>query len=81
MRPAEPTSTACSGKPCGRSGDSTYSLTTPAMYEFSPLQMEAQTPLGRIGQPHDIAPAVVFLASADASWITGETLLIAGGLR
>lgn len=44
-------------------------------------QMEQQTPLGRIGQPQDIAPAVVFLASDDASWITGETLLISGGLR
>lgn len=38
-------------------------------------------PLGRIGQPHDIAPAVAFLASDDASWITGETMLISGGLR
>jgi 3-oxoacyl-[acyl-carrier protein] reductase len=37
--------------------------------------------LGRIGQPQDIAPAVVFLASSDSSWITGETLFIAGGLR
>ena len=44
-------------------------------------QVEAQTPLGRIGQPRDIAPAVVFLASEDASWITGETLYITGGLR
>jgi 3-oxoacyl-[acyl-carrier protein] reductase len=44
-------------------------------------QLEAQTPLGRIGQPHDIAPTAVFLASADAAWITGETLVIAGGLR
>lgn len=44
-------------------------------------QIESQTPLGRIGQPGDIAPAVVFLASADASWITGETLYISGGLR
>ena len=44
-------------------------------------QIEAQTPLGRIGQPQDIAPAAVFLASADAAWITGETLHIAGGLR
>jgi NAD(P)-dependent dehydrogenase (short-subunit alcohol dehydrogenase family) len=32
-------------------------------------------------QPQDIAPAVVFLASADSSWITGETLFITGGLR
>jgi len=44
-------------------------------------QLEAQTPLGRTGQPGDIAPAAVFLASSDAAWITGETLLVAGGLR
>jgi 3-oxoacyl-[acyl-carrier protein] reductase len=44
-------------------------------------QVEAQTPLGRIGQPEDIAPAAVFLASDDSGWITGETLYIAGGLR
>jgi 3-oxoacyl-[acyl-carrier protein] reductase len=44
-------------------------------------QIEAMTPLGRIGQPRDIAPAVVFLASDDASWITGETLYISGGFR
>lgn len=39
----------------------------------------SQTPLGRIGQPSDVAPAVVFLASDDSSWITGETLVISGG--
>jgi 3-oxoacyl-[acyl-carrier protein] reductase len=44
-------------------------------------QIEAQTPLGRIGQSQDIAPAAVFLASDDARWITGETLHIAGGYR
>jgi 3-oxoacyl-[acyl-carrier protein] reductase len=44
-------------------------------------QTEAQTPLGRIGQPQDIAPAAVFLASSDSAWITGETLYISGGLR
>jgi 3-oxoacyl-[acyl-carrier protein] reductase len=44
-------------------------------------QLEAQTPLGRIGQTEDIAPAAVFLACGDSAWITGETLLIAGGLR
>ncbi|MGP8198062.1 MAG: SDR family NAD(P)-dependent oxidoreductase [Limisphaerales bacterium] len=38
-------------------------------------------PLGRYGQPEDIAPAVVFLASPDSGWITGETLCVAGGLR
>jgi 3-oxoacyl-[acyl-carrier protein] reductase len=40
---------------------------------------ESQSPLGRIGQPDDIAPAVVFLASSDARWITGETLVVSGG--
>lgn len=44
-------------------------------------QVELQTPLGRIGQPQDIGPAAVFLASAGASWITGETLYISGGHR
>jgi 3-oxoacyl-[acyl-carrier protein] reductase len=44
-------------------------------------EAEAKTPLGRIGQPDDIAPAAVFLASSDSRWITGETLLVAGGLR
>jgi len=44
-------------------------------------QIEATTPLGRIGQPQDIAPAAVFLASPDSAWITGETLFISGGLR
>ena len=44
-------------------------------------QMEARTPLGRIGQVEDVAPAAVFFASSDAAWITGETLVIAGGLR
>jgi NAD(P)-dependent dehydrogenase (short-subunit alcohol dehydrogenase family) len=42
--------------------------------------MVAQTPLGRIGQPEDIAKAVVFLASDDASWITGQVLQSSGGL-
>ena len=42
---------------------------------------ESLTPLGRIGQTEDIAPAAVFFASPDSGWITGETLLIAGGLR
>jgi len=42
---------------------------------------ESSSPLGRIGQPQDIAPAVAFLASDDAAWITGETLYISGGLR
>lgn len=44
-------------------------------------QVEATTPLGRIGKPRDIAPAVVFLASDEASWLTGELLYISGGNR
>jgi 3-oxoacyl-[acyl-carrier protein] reductase len=43
--------------------------------------IESKTPLGRIGQVEDIAPAAAFFASNDAQWITGETLVIAGGLR
>ena len=41
----------------------------------------AQTPLGRIGQPDDIADIAVFLASDDARWLTGEKLVASGGLR
>jgi 3-oxoacyl-[acyl-carrier protein] reductase len=44
-------------------------------------QMVAQTPLGRLGQPGDIATIAVFLASTDAGWLTGETLLASGGMR
>ena len=43
--------------------------------------MIAQTPLGRIGEVDDIAPAVAFFAPDDSKWITGETLYIAGGYR
>jgi len=42
---------------------------------------ESQTQLGRFGETEDIAPAAIFFASDDSKWITGETLLIAGGLR
>jgi 3-oxoacyl-[acyl-carrier protein] reductase len=41
----------------------------------------AMTPLRRIGRPDDIAPAAVYLASADAAWVTGESHFISGGLR
>ena len=43
--------------------------------------VEEKTPLGRIGQVDDIAPAVVYFASDDSKWVTGETLYIAGGFR
>lgn len=40
----------------------------------------AKTPLGRIGTPEDIAKVVVFLASDDSGWLTGELLFATGGL-
>ena len=59
-------------------------LTKTSMSDGVPPEMTgnmvAQTPLGRIGQPEDIAKAVVFLASDDASWITGQVLQSSGGL-
>jgi len=60
----------------------TEGLNTAGMVEgeFRKL-IEAQTPLGRIGKPEDIAPAAVFFASQDSAWITGETLSITGGFR
>jgi 3-oxoacyl-[acyl-carrier protein] reductase len=44
-------------------------------------QVEAQTPLGRIGQPQEVATVASFLASQDSGWITGETFHVAGGFR
>jgi len=44
-------------------------------------QVVAQTPLGRIGQPGDIGKVAAFLASDDSGWLTGETLVAAGGFR
>jgi len=41
----------------------------------------SQTPLGRAGQPDDIASIAVFLASDDARWLTGEHLIASGGMR
>lgn len=44
-------------------------------------KLESTTPLGRIAQPDDIAKAVVFFATDDAGWVTGQTLVVAGGFR
>jgi 3-oxoacyl-[acyl-carrier protein] reductase len=44
-------------------------------------QMIAGTPLGRLGQPNDIAQVAVFLASEDSGWLTGERITAAGGFR
>ena len=50
-----------------------------AVYAASKAAVEA--PLGRMGQPDDIAPAAVYLASSDSKYMTGQTLLVSGGLR
>ena len=42
---------------------------------------EAATPLGRIAKPKDVATVAVFLASDDAGWVTGQSLMLAGGMR
>jgi len=44
-------------------------------------QMIAETPLGRLGQPEDIAKVAVFLASDDSAWLTGERIQASGGMR
>jgi 3-oxoacyl-[acyl-carrier protein] reductase len=44
-------------------------------------QVEAGTPLGRIGQPSDIGPVAVFLASNDSGWVTGQSIFVSGGAR
>ncbi|AYG82331.1 Glucose 1-dehydrogenase 2 [Streptomyces hundungensis] len=57
-------------------------IRTPA-WEGREAQLERlarQYPMGRVGEPEDIAAAVAFLASADASWITGTTLRVDGGV-
>jgi 3-oxoacyl-[acyl-carrier protein] reductase len=43
--------------------------------------VESKTPVGRIGQPKDIASVVTFLASDEASWVSGETWFVSGGFR
>lgn len=50
------------------------------LFEGKEAEVTATYPLGRLGEPEDIAGAVAFLASSDASWITGQTLTIDGGL-
>ncbi len=52
-----------------------------ALWREHEAQVADATPLGRIGEPEDVADAVLFLASDMSSWITGETLVVDGGLR
>ena len=56
---------------------------TAAMPEFEPMVARTlpDTPLGRVGQPRDIATVASFLASEDAGWITGQIIQAAGGLH
>jgi 3-oxoacyl-[acyl-carrier protein] reductase len=56
---------------------------THAMESFDQLtaQVVPQTPLGRVGQPRDIATVVSFLVSPEAGWLTGQVIPTAGGLR
>jgi len=58
-------------------GATSAGVTTGSEYE---KMFIANTPLGRRGQPEDIAKAVVFLASDDAAWITGEQISVSGGM-
>jgi 3-oxoacyl-[acyl-carrier protein] reductase len=53
---------------------------TRALNEAQRTGLSAQVPLGRLGQPAEIAAAVAFLASAEAAYITGETLHVNGGM-
>ena len=54
---------------------------TSGMGEEGAAPFIARTPLGRIGQPADVAAAVSFVVSGDGAWITGETIQVGGGLR
>ena len=51
-----------------------------ALYEGREEQVAASYPLKRLGVPEDIASVVAFLLSDDASWVTGQTVVIEGGL-
>ena len=59
-----------------RMGDRSYSVDT---VEQMAKQLAAMHPVGRIGQPDEIARAVLYLTSDDASFITGQTLAVDGG--
>ena len=51
-----------------------------ALYEGHEAEASASYPLGRLGVPEDVAAAVAYLASPDAAWVTGQTLVLDGGV-
>jgi 3-oxoacyl-[acyl-carrier protein] reductase len=53
---------------------------TDALNAEQKARLNGAIPLGRMGQPADIAPAVVYLASDEAAWVTGQTLHVNGGM-
>src|SRR5690606_30675422 len=51
-----------------------------ALFDGREAEVAATYPRGRLGEPDDIGAAVAFLASGDAAWVTGQTLVVDGGL-
>ena len=56
-----------------------YGATEFHPYNDMRVAMESQTPLGRLGQPEEVARVVALLAGPNASWITGQTIAASGG--
>jgi 3-oxoacyl-[acyl-carrier protein] reductase len=59
----------------------TEGLHASGIYDAAGKETASTVPLGRLGMPQDIAPAAVYLASSDSSWVTGETFFVTGGMR